>query len=260
MTDVTQQHIIAGIRSLGVGPGDLLLAHTSLKSFGRVEGGAKAVAEALIQSVAPGGTVLVPTFNYGMLPYDPATTESLTGAVTDALWRLPGAVRSGHPTHAFAGVGPLAPELLEGHPDAHPLGRGSPLWRLWKRDAWVLLMGCDHRANSIIHVAEESMNVPYLGRTRLARLLRGNQVAEVAVGRPGCSNGFNALDEPLRCAGYVRQTTVGRSRFMLMRACEIITVASRMLASDPAALLCHLPDCERCTWARERILERTRSA
>ena len=52
MSDVTEQDIVAGIRSLGVQPGDLVLAHTSLKSFGRVEGGAVTVAKALIESVS----------------------------------------------------------------------------------------------------------------------------------------------------------------------------------------------------------------
>src|SRR5687767_7285300 len=111
MADVTKQDIIDGIRSLGVQPGDLMLVHSSLSSFGRVDGGAKAVVEALVDMVAPGGTVILPTFNYGSLPYDPATTQSLTGAISDAFWRLPGAVRSRHPTHAFAAMGPLAEEM-----------------------------------------------------------------------------------------------------------------------------------------------------
>lgn len=259
MADVAQHDIVAGIRSLGVGAGDLLLAHSSLKSFGRVEGGAKAVAEALMESVGPEGTVLVPTFNYGTLPYDARSTPSLTGAVTDAFWRLPGAMRSAHPTHAFAAVGPLAAELLADHEDAHPLGRRSPLWRLWERDGWVLLMGCDHRANSMIHVAEEVMGVPYLGRTRNAQRACGNDVTEVTVGRPGCSNGFNIVDGPIRRTGQLRETTVGRSTLMLMHAGSVVAAASELLRRDRAALLCRLNDCDRCAWARQRITEQPRS-
>jgi aminoglycoside 3-N-acetyltransferase len=260
MADVTHQDIVAGIRSLGVGPGDLLLVHSSLSSFGRVEGGAKIVAEALVESVSPGGTVLVPTFNYGTLPYDPATTPSLTGAVTDAFWRLPGARRSGHPTHAFAAIGPLAVELLRDHDDAQTLGRGSPLWKLWELDGWVLMIGCDHTANSMIHVAEAAADVPYLGRTRVGQVLRGAEMTEAIVQRPGCSHGFGVIDEPLRRAGAVRETDVGRARLTLVRARAVVDAAVDLLMRDPSALLCNRPDCERCAWARQRIAEHSRSS
>jgi aminoglycoside 3-N-acetyltransferase len=259
MSDVTREDIVAGIRSLGVQPGSLMLVHSSLSSFGRVEGGAAMVAQALLDSVAPNGTVIVPTFNYGSLPFDPATTQSLTGAISDAFWRLPGAVRSRHPTHAFAAVGPLAQEMMADHHNMDPLGHTSPLGRLARRDGWVLLIGCDHRANSLIHTAEESMKVPYVGRTRTAAILRGNEVTEVTVRRPGCSNGFNVVGDTMRQMGSVRETTVGRSAFQLMRSGDVMAVASGMLARDPAALLCHLPDCDRCAWARERIAAKTRS-
>lgn len=255
MSDVTRNDITAALRSLGVQPGDLLLAHTSLKRFGHVEGGASAVVQALIDAVSPTGSAFVPTFNYGTLPYNPTTTLSLTGAVTEAFWRRPGAIRSNHPTHAVAGFGPDAEAILRNHENAHPFGRASPLWRLWERDAWVLLAGCDHRSNSMIHVAEEAMNVPYLQRTRIALVLRGNEVSEVSVRRPGCSSGFNAVDDPLRRAGKIRETTVGGATLMLMRSSDVVATASELLRRDGTALLCDATNCERCAWARQRILE-----
>src|SRR5687768_16547658 len=97
------------------------------------------------------------------------------------------------------------------------------------------------------------MDVAYLGRTRVARLLRDGKVTDVLVRRPGCSNGFGAMDEPMRRTGTVRETTVGLARVTLMRAETIVAVAGDLLRRDPAALLCGRPDCERCAWARERI-------
>src|SRR5688500_962738 len=108
---VTAHHIVDAIRELGVRPGDLLLVHSSLSSFGRVTGGAPAVARALVDVVSPGGTVFVPTFNYGQLPFDPATTPSLTGAITESFRALPGAVRSLQPTHPVAAIGPEAQSI-----------------------------------------------------------------------------------------------------------------------------------------------------
>src|SRR5688572_7012974 len=102
MSDVTPTDIVVALRSLGVAPGHLLVVHSSLSSLGRVEGGADAVARALVDAVAPGGTVFVPTFNYGKLAYDAATTPSLVGAISEATRRLPGARRSLHPTHSWS--------------------------------------------------------------------------------------------------------------------------------------------------------------
>src|SRR5262245_5369637 len=136
--------IVAGIRRLGVHSGDLLVAHSSLKSFGRVEGGAGTVAKALADSVGPGGTVFVPVFNYDVHPFDVNLAASVVGAVTEAFRKLPQALRSLHPTHSWAAVGPRAQDVLDGHDRTDPFGEGSPLWKLWRRNAWVLLIGCDH--------------------------------------------------------------------------------------------------------------------
>lgn len=251
---ITQQDIVAGIRALGVSPGDLLLVHSALSSFGHVEGGAVAVARALVESVSPGGTAFVPTFNYGQLPYDPATTPSLTGAITESFRTLAGAVRSRHPTHPVAGVGPDAEAIIAGHEDAHPFGPGSPLWRLWERNAWVLLIGCDHRASSMIHVAEEAVAVAYLDCARVATVLQPDGTAmPVTVRRPGCSTGFNTLDATLRARDAVREGTIAAAQLMLMRARDIVAAASDLLRGDQAALLCSDSACERCTQAREMI-------
>ena len=252
--NVTADHIVAAIRELGVRPGHLLLVHSSLSSFGRVDGGAPAVARALVEAVSPGGTVFVPTFNYGQLPYDPATTPSLTGAITESVRGLPGAVRSRQPTHPVAGVGPDAESILAGHERTTPFGPGSPLWKLWERGAWVLLIGCDHRASSMIHVAEELVGVPYLDHPRVAKVLQPDgRYADVTVRRPGDSNGFIKLDAPLRARGAIRDGVVGAARLMLMRAADVVATAAEMLRRDPAALLCDNPACERCTHARGMV-------
>jgi aminoglycoside 3-N-acetyltransferase len=252
--DVSRSDIVSAIRTLGVGVGDELLVHSSLSSFGRVHGGAATVVQALLDTVAPGGTVCVPTFNYGQLPYDRTTTPSLTGAITESFRRLSGAVRSGHPTHPLAALGPQAQSLLEGHERTTPFGPGSPLWRLWERDAWVLLIGCDHRANSMIHVAEEFARVPYLDRTRVTKVLQPDgRCVDIIVRRPGDSMGFNKVDAPLRARGAIRDAVVGNANLMLMRAGDVVTTASEMLKRDPDALLCDDPGCERCAQARVMI-------
>ncbi|MBI4640625.1 MAG: AAC(3) family N-acetyltransferase [Candidatus Tectomicrobia bacterium] len=57
---VTAQDIREAVRDLGVS-GRPLCVHSSLRSFGWVEGGASAVVEGLLSE---GCTVMVPTFSY----------------------------------------------------------------------------------------------------------------------------------------------------------------------------------------------------
>ena len=190
---VTREQIIHAIRFLGVGAGDLMIVHSSFKSLGGVEGGPLTVAQALVDSVSPSGSVFVPTFNYGNDPYDPATAPSYDGIITEFVRKLPGAARSLHPTHSVAGIGPDAPALLRDHDKAHAFGVGSPCWKLWQRDAWVLLLGVNNNANSVAHVAEELLQMPYLDRRRTARVVTPDGIREVTLRRPGCSDAWEPV-------------------------------------------------------------------
>src|SRR5207249_1241905 len=132
----------------------------------------------------------VPTFNYGQVPFDAATTRSFDGIISEFFRQLPGAKRSLHPTHPLTGVGPAADEILREHDASRGVfAEGSPFWKLWEHNAWILLIGCGHESNSTIHVAEEIVAVPYLSRTRSGKIRRDGEVIEVIVRRPGCSNG-----------------------------------------------------------------------
>lgn len=247
---VTRSDIVAAIRALGVSPSEMMIAHSSFKSFGGVDGGPLAVAQALVDVVSPGGTAFVPTFNYGRDVFDPATAPSYDGVVTEFFRKLPGAIRSLHPTHPIAGVGPAAAEILAGHERTHPFAECSPLWRLWERNGWVLLMGVDHRANSVIHVAEEHLAMPYLDVWRRARVLQGGEVVEVRARRPSCSEAFNVVDAPLRAKRQIREAVLGSSRLMLMKSTDVVAAAEELLSCDPSALLCERADCDYCVRAR----------
>lgn len=60
---VTEAEIVEGLFGLGVEPTTAVIAHTSLRSFGPVEGGAAAVAGALVSAC---GTLLVPASSWDL--------------------------------------------------------------------------------------------------------------------------------------------------------------------------------------------------
>ena len=62
-TTLTRSDIVDGLRALGLAAGDRVVVHSSLKAFGRVEGGPNTVIDALEEVITPAGTLVMPTFS-----------------------------------------------------------------------------------------------------------------------------------------------------------------------------------------------------
>lgn len=146
------------VRALGVQKDSVIIVHSSLKSFGYMEGGAEAVVDAFMEVVTE-GTLIFPSFNHGA-PYDKGevfdirNTPTTNGAIPDAFWRRPGVKRSMNPTHAFAVYGKDAEEIASSHEMAAAVGEGSPLDYLYRHDGGVVLLGVGYNRNTFHHYVE----------------------------------------------------------------------------------------------------------
>jgi len=115
-THVSKEDIKSGLRQLGLKPGALVMVHSSLSSFGYVEGGAETVINALLETVGPEGTVMVPTYSINrrrldtgeeeFLPYDAEKTPVWTGTIPETFRKRTEAIRSANSTHSLAAIGP----------------------------------------------------------------------------------------------------------------------------------------------------------
>lgn len=250
-----RDELTAGLQGLGLSDGDRVFVHSSLSSLGEVADGAEAVVDALLGAVGPTGTVGVPTFTRYDEPYDPATSPSTTGAVTEALRKRPDAVRSPHPTKSISAIGPAAEETLATHAPSRSLGPGSPLHRLIADGGHVLLLGVDHTTNSALHVAERLANVPYRDQTATTETTVDGEITTVEVNRVHCSRGFEVVQPLLVARGVVSTGEIGQARARLLDGAGTLAATVDLLEADPGALLCSTPDCDRCQYARERITE-----
>ncbi len=239
---------------LGLRSGDTVLVHASLSSFGTVDGGADTVVDAILRVIGNTGSLLAPTFNHSPGVFDPARTPSLCGAVTEAMRLRPDSVRSLHPTHSIAAIGPLARTLTEGHDKVHAFGRGSPLFKMVQARGKVLQLGTTHTTNSVVHVAEEIAGVGYLDRSQPVLIKTpGGRVLTKWIRRPGCSMGFDKIEPALREKGAVAETIIGKCRARLVSAREVVDAAVEALRLDPEALLCSRPDCGTCAESRAAL-------
>jgi len=152
-------------QALGEAP-EALLAHSSLSACGRFTAGPGSVLDVLDDYA---GTLALVTHSYSYPAqigepgpiFDPATTPSQNGALTNLFRQRPGAVRSIHSTHSLAAKGPLAQELTQGHYllDS-PTGPGTPYMRLIERNASALMLGVSFHSYTFFHSAEFDSGSP----------------------------------------------------------------------------------------------------
>lgn len=259
MVLVTTTSLESALRDAGLGPGDAVLVHSSLRSVGPVDGGPANVVSVMLDLLGPSGILMVPTFTYTrdlIKPwFDSRTTAGLTGALAEAVRRWPGSVRSLHPTHSVAAIGSRADEMTTGHLQVRALGIGSPIDRLAQAGGKVLLIGVDHRASSTIHVGEERAGVAkgawYDHKLEaMVRLPGGELVSHEVDDSPSCSAAFNAIDGPLRDRQLVIDGKVGGAALQVMRASDVVETVVALLRDDPRRLLCTWAGCRPCTGAR----------
>jgi aminoglycoside 3-N-acetyltransferase len=141
------------------------MAHSSLSRLGHVEGGPDAVIDALLDVLGPHGTLLMPVYPAGANwttyvdsdpLFDPRTSPSCMGKITDAFWRRPGVLRSLHPTHSVAAYGPQASFLVTDHEKSPtPCGPTSPFRKLIDVEGRIIHLGSPFWSTSSFHVVED---------------------------------------------------------------------------------------------------------
>ncbi len=263
---VTQPELRAAFESLGVLRGGGVMVHSSLKSFGRVEGGAQAVIAALMDAVTPQGTLLMPSFNHDTIfepgepgYYHPAESITINGAIPEAFWRLPGVRRSLDPTHAVAAWGREAERYTRFHHRTLTMGRESPLGLLWQDGGYALLLGVGYEANTFHHVVETVTGAPCLGKRSEAypvRLPDGQQVL-------GRTWGWRAEECPFTDATRYQdamrsrqvELRIGACRAILFRLQDCFEVVAGLLAQG----LDGFPPCRRCPIRPRRVAQTVES-
>lgn len=250
MTTVTKADIIKGLRDLGLFPGSKVLVHSSLSSFGQVEGGVETVIDALLATVDEQGTVLVPTLTGSELlspenppVFDPANTPCWVGRIPETFRQRPEAIRSINPTHSVAAIGADADLLTRFHRySITPGDEQSPYLRLaGLPDGYVLLLGVGHESNTTFHSAEELVGVDYHmmpGLVPAKVLLDGvEQTLHVMLHQYGTPRNFPIMESIFIERGIQRTGKIGDATVRLMRSGPMVDAIVRALRADPTILI-----------------------
>jgi len=241
-TALTRRSLRAGLRELGVRRGMDLMVHSSLASLGPVIGGADAVIDALLDTIGPSGTLMMPSFNHERAQvFDINTTPTNNGEIPDTFWRRPGVARSVHTTHSLAARGPKARRWTGGHLDTLWMGPESPLGRLIHDGGYLLLLGVGHNSNTSYHVAETAMDPPCLGELmRPARLLdfsaQVQHVKTLQFRNGVCPVSPAELDRVLTRQRLHTRHRIGQAICTLVKGLDLFRVHRRLLGP-------HCPTC-----------------
>jgi len=246
------------LKKLGISK-NLVIAHASLRSLGSVDAGT--LLSAILESTRG---IVMPTFTYKTMlnpevgPIHNGMTygsednlnklaepfhadipvDKSMGVLPEVLRKHPQAKRSMHPIQSFAGIG--AEAVINSQSSYEPF---APIAALAEQDAWVLLLGVDHRVNTSIHYGEK-----LAGRMQFIRwALTRDKVVECP-GFPGDSEGFNAIAPEVE--KYTRRAEINGGAVQAVHLKSLLNVTVEMIHSNPYALLCGRPDCERCEAVR----------
>ena len=256
------QDITAAVRALELQNRPVCL-HSSLRSFGFVEGGALTVIQAFLDE---GCTVMAPTFTYdhevasptdqsplqngydysrsstahtqpkSLYSSDSAEVSDDMGALPGVLVTLPGRARGDHPLDSFSAVGPLADALIAEQTGADVY---APFRSLAEHGGYAVLMGVGLTRLTLLHEAERRS-----GRNLFWRWAHAKDGETVSVRVGGCSEGFEALAPAL--AGLERAQRVGHSLWRVLPAQETLNRAAAAIRAQPGLTRCDDASCERC--------------
>lgn len=250
---VTKSQIRTGLHDLGVTAGNVLLVHSSLRSFGYVQGGADAVIDALLEAVGAAGTVVVPTLSFTVLKSWPLLfsvkrTPSSTGLITETLRLRRHARRSRHPVSSAAAIGAQAANVTAGHRDT-PCGPDSPYYRVFELGGKVVFFGASLGSNSVFHCAEEIAAPDYLGFATIEDAViedvNGHRHTVTArrydcIDR-GITRHLGNMEPLFLERGLIERATIGESRTYVIEARENVEVSCEILSTDPNYILTSLP-------------------
>jgi aminoglycoside 3-N-acetyltransferase len=164
----TKKDIFAQLEAMGAPRGSVVLMHSSLRLIGRVEGGATALLDAMIEYfTADGGLFCVPTHTWASIKeeitLDMNENKTCLGALSDIAAADPRGIRSENPTHSMVVFGERkrALEFVKGEISV-PSGTApdSCYGRIYREGGYILLVGVGHNRNTYLHCVEEMIGTP----------------------------------------------------------------------------------------------------
>lgn len=250
--------LITQLKDLGLQSGSIVNVKVSMKSIGKIEGGAKTLVEAILEVVGQEGTLVCDSFNPVVSSYlrflkknsvVSRTSRSYAGAFVNTVVDYPTSFRSKHPIQAFSAIGKHAKELTESFTkDSKPYGflekiadLGGVNLRIGNN---VVGVGTTHIA--IVDMGFEQKDLPcgvyYREADGFIKFYRHHWAS-------GCNKGFNKLFHYYE-DGYaiIAKGKIGEADALITNMKKTLTIERNLFQKEPTAFFCDDPSCISCSF------------
>ncbi len=249
---ITKQKLVEDLRRIGVDEGDCLAVALSLKSVGKIQGGADTFIDALIDTVGPQGTIMMNTHTRNFpisqissdFVFDPETAVPWTGIVPQRLLKRRNVIRSRHPVTSVAAIGKQAKFLTEGHDEKAP--PYSPFSRLAQINGKYLSIGIGNNLVAIRHEGQYKAGIPRFLLYGVKYKDKEGRTKLFVWEHPSCEKNLPSLIPKLENLGIIKRGKIGQANALLMQADDLIKNESAILRSNPALNQCSDVLCTQC--------------
>ena len=164
----TKEEIFAQLREMNAPQDKMVLVHSSLRTVGKVEGGAQGLLDILVEYfTAKGGLFCVPVHTWHNLEkeitLDMSSSDNCLGYFSTVAAEDPRGYRTESPTHSMVIFGDRkkAEEIAKGELLAEtPTAPETCYGKLYEEDGFVLLVGVAHNRNTYLHTVDEMLETP----------------------------------------------------------------------------------------------------
>jgi aminoglycoside 3-N-acetyltransferase len=235
-----QQEIETGLRKIGLARGQIVEVHSSLSSFGRVEGGAQTVVNALMNVVGEEGSIVMSA--YPLTKPLPLTKEEKDCGILAKVQKF------GLEYRGPTGMGVIADEFCQrpgtilgpGFHRSCAWGRDADLFSqgyhvLLERDGWVLLLGVDITRCSSMHQAEKYELPPEITRCwDIPDDIRARYPADfyIAYGQTP-DDAWLKIQAQAEQLGLIKIGQIGQATCRFFKARPVVGMYEEALRTDP---------------------------
>lgn len=234
--------IVEGLKSLGLKEGMSIEVHSSLSSFGHVNGGAETVIDALIDVVGSSGAIVMPSFK--MSKRLPLNQEDRSNGLTCKIRIL-------EDSEEHSGMGIISDTFRK----RDDVKTGDGLFRVsaWGKDRdknstsfsnliesdeWALLLGVDIYSLSTMHYVEsylpEEITKIFKPPSELLKIYNPD-MWYIETGEPPVKAWYKIQDEAMK-NNLITIENIGEAQCMFFKINNVIELYKKALQEDPYEL------------------------
>ena len=245
---VSFDELVLNFQKAGLTSGDVLLVHSSYKSFGGVEGGPQTVIDAIRSILTDEGTLIVPTFNYDFCdgkPFDIKKTPSKMGIISELVRTNSNSKRTFDPIFSFAILGKHR-DYLADLKNEHSFGPNSIFAKLRELDAKIMIIGLTYNESmTFFHHIEEIQGCDYRYFKEFKGIITNyddvKQDSKIILFVRDIERGVqNAVDKMgfiMEQEGIVKKTTIEESEIKLMKVNDVYRRTAEEMKKNPHILI-----------------------